>query len=141
MAKQSTLTIKEITLIRGILEGKTKQAAALAAYDTTDPNTASAIASATLKKANVQEALQAALSKRGIDVDKIIAPVAKALEATIKIRVDGAVIDTKEDDLEMQLKGHDRAMKILNVNQKDDGGGNTINFIKNANFNSKDYVK
>lgn len=116
MAKQE-LTQKEIKLIKGLLEGKTKQQAALDAYDTTDPMTASAIASETLKKPKVQEAYQAELSRQGITMEKVIAPVAKALQAKVKIVTQNGVVTTEEDDLEMQLKGHDRVIKMLNMDK------------------------
>lgn len=139
MPKVDGLTVKEIKLIKGILAGKTKQAAAMEAYNASTPEAASSIASNTLKKVNVQEALQAELAKQGLTLDKVVAPVVKAMNATIKVRVDGETIDTGQDDLEMQLKGHDRAMKILNVNQAKEGG-NTIIFNKGDVVASK-YVK
>lgn len=120
---EGKLTMKEIKLIRGILEGKTKRQAALDAYDTKSLETASVIASETLAKPNVQQALQAALYKQGIDIDKVVAPVAKALEATIKIRTENGVVDTEEPDLDMQLKGHDRAFKIMSMGIKKDDNG------------------
>lgn len=138
MPKVNGLTQKEIKLIRGILEGKTKRQAALEAYNAKTPETASAMASETLSKPNVQEALQLALSKQGITIEKVVEPVTKALNATVKIRTqDGVVVDTEEPDLEMQLKGHDRAMKILNVNQAKDGSTNA-NFIQvNNNYGDR----
>lgn len=107
------ITIKEAKLVKGIAEGKTRQAAALAAYDTTDPATASAIASETLKKPNVQEALHMELERQGITLEKIVKPVANALNS---------------EEVELQLKGHDRAMKIIAPRN---GEGATVNI----NFN------
>jgi len=47
--KARALTVKERKLTKGIAEGKTKQQAAMEAYDAATPETASAIASETLK--------------------------------------------------------------------------------------------
>lgn len=127
MPKVEGLTQKEIKLIKGIISGKTKRQSALEAYNAKTPETASAMASETLAKPNVQEALQNELAKQGLTLEKVVAPVVKAMNATIKVRIDGETIDTGQDDLEMQLKGHDRAMKILNVNQtKDDSAAPTF---------------
>lgn len=139
MAKDQ-ITIKQAKLVKGIAEGKTKQQAALDAYDTTDPMTASAIASETLKNPKVQEALQHELARQGITIEKVVAPVVSALNATIKVKTnEGDVIDTKLPDLEMQLKGHDRAIKIL-VDKDDKQGGNTYIFNK-GDVVAKKYVK
>jgi phage terminase small subunit len=107
MAKPK-LTVKEAKLVKGVASGKPKYIAAIdAGYS---PKSAPQIADETLKKPNVQEALQAELIRQGISLEQIVAPVTRALV---------------DDSIELQLKGHDRAMKILGANQSQ--GGNTIN--------------
>ena len=124
------ITVKEAKLVKGIAMGKTKQQAGLDAYDTTDPATASAIATETLKKPKVQEALQKALAKHGIDMDSAVAPIGKALRAT-KVQITGqgdqAFAEVVED-VDLQLKGSDRALKLMGVNQE--STGNTFNFVQ-----------
>jgi len=124
------LTRKEILLVKAIAAGQTKKAAALNAYDTTDPNTASAIASETLRKPKVQEALRKELEKQGITIEAVVKPVAKALVAKT---------ESGEDDIELQLKGHDRAMKLL-IDKDEQKGGNTYIFNK-GDVVAKKYVK
>lgn len=140
MARPEGLTPKEILFIKGLAAGKTKRDAAFEAYDAKNLNTAAAIASETLKKPNVQAAYRAELEKQGITIEAVVAPVVKALQAKRTYYVDGKKIETDDDDLEMQLKGHDRVMKILDVNKDKEPQGNTINFINNANFKSGKYV-
>lgn len=78
MAKKK-LTVKEQKLIKGIVEGKPKYRAAIdAGYS---PKTAPTIASQTLKKVNVQEALDIALRKHNITPDRTIQRVSEALDA------------------------------------------------------------
>lgn len=108
MSKKPKLTVKEAKLVKGIAEGKTKvQSAKDAGYS---PRSAAEIASETLKKPNVQEALQEELAKQGITIDKIMRPVTNALNS---------------DSIDLQLKGHDRALKVLGVKQGE--GGTTVN--------------
>ncbi len=122
MAKK--LTYKEAKLVKGIAEGKTQREAYMEAYDTKgNIPTVDAEASKTISKPHVKEALYEALSARGITPDKIIAPVAEALE---------------HDDLEMRLKGHDRAVKLVGVDKG--SGGTTIIFNQGDVVKSK-YVK
>lgn len=94
------LTVKETKLVKGIAVGKTKQAAALEAGYGNGTNAASASvqASDALNKPKVQEALHAALEKAGITPDLAIAPIGQAL---------------RDDDLDMRLKGSDRALKLM----------------------------
>lgn len=137
------LTIKQKKFVKGVAEGKPAYKAALEAYDTDDPNTANAIAVENLQKPMVKEAIEAEMEKQGITMEKIIAPVAKALNATHIVKAsDGLPLDTGVPDLEMQLKGHDRAVKLMNFGHKKDAETpGTINFIKNATFNANKYVK
>jgi hypothetical protein len=122
------ITIKEAKLIKGIAEGKTPRESALATYNVSTPESASAMASKTLAKVNVRAALDAELAKQGITLEKIIQPVAAALDAKIRIKsvVTGETVEIDAPDLEMNLKGHDRAVKLMGLHNTGDGG-NTIN--------------
>ena len=136
-----SITIKEAKLIKGIAEGKTKQQAALEAYDTTSPATASSIASETLKKPNVREALYAELARQGITLEKIIKPVADALDAKIRIKsvVSGETVEIDAPDLEMNLKGHDRAVKLMGLQNTGEGGTTNFNFISVQSQDKSEY--
>ena len=122
MAKKPKLTVKEAKLVKGIVAGKTKQKAGIDAGYSGKPETVSVTVSDVLKKTKVQDALQAALEKAGITPDIIVAPVAEALT---------------HEDLDMRLKGHDRATKIVQPRAESVG---TIIFNKGDIVKDK-YVK
>lgn len=126
------LTVKQAKLVKGVVQGKTKRQSAKDAGYSGSPETLSVTASEVLKNPNVQEYLVEQLMKMDLAGPDLVAPVAKALKAK-KIIFHGK--DSNEafaeevEDIELQLKGHDRAMKLLNVyNKPIDGGGNTIIF-------------
>lgn len=124
MAKPK-LTIREAKLVKAKAEGKTHDIAHdEAGYS---PNTSKEVkvvnTSKVLSKPHVQNALYLALQARGITPDKIIAPVADALE---------------HEDLDMRLKGHDRAVKLTGIGKEDNG--TTIIFNQGDLVKSK-YVK
>lgn len=138
MAKKPRLTVKEAKLVKGIAQGKKKQQAGIDAGYSGKPSTVSVTVSDVLKKPKVQEALQKELEKQGIGIEQVVAPVVKALTATQVIRhKDGTLEATNEDDIELQLKGHDRAMKILQPT-KDSDNGNTINNFGQMILEQKD---
>ena len=111
MAKQ--LTVKEAKLVKGIAEGKKKYKAAVdAGYS---PNSAGVIASETLRKPNIQEALQAELARQGITLEKIIKPIKDGLEAE-KVHIvgngDQAMAEITPDH-SIRLKSSQMAQTLL----------------------------
>jgi len=124
MAKPK-LTVKQAKLVKGIAEGKPKQVAAIEAGYGSNLNSAAAIASETLKIPSVQEALQAELARQGITLEAVVAPVTRALA---------------DDSIELQLKGHDRAVKLLGLKQGGEGSNTTVIFNQGDVVKSK-YVK
>lgn len=116
------LTVKQAKLIKGIAQGKPKQVAALEAGYGNNLNSAAAIANETLKNPNVQEALQAELSRQGITLETIVAPVTRALA---------------DDSIELQLKGHDRAVKLLGLKQGGDGSSDVHYHLHQAQQRDK----
>lgn len=130
-----TLTVKQTKLVEGIAQGKTKRQAGIDAGYAGTPETVSAVVSETLKNPNVQELLLDALKDAGIDMETIISPVAKALKAKKVMRFRDAEgdydVQTEDDDLAVQLKGHDRAVRLLGIRHDEDtaAGKVVINFI------------
>ncbi len=113
MAKPK-LTTKQAKFVRGIAEGKTNTDSALEAYDTDSYEVAKVIASENLTKPNIQEAIELARVKLNLTPERALKPIDDALN---------------HEDLEMRLKGSDRALKIMGISNK--GEGNTVNI----NFN------
>lgn len=106
MPKSDKLTMKQAKFVKEyVANGGNGTQAALKAYDTDKYETANAIAVENLQKPLVMEALMRSAKKLGITEDMIMLPVQKALVATDK---------EGNDDLDMQLKGHDRIVKLIN---------------------------
>lgn len=139
MAKKPT--VKEQKLVNNIAKGMTKTDAYRDAYDTQgNNNTVSVEASRTLNKPHVKEALDIAFRKHGIDLDTAIAPIGKALKAT-KVQITGqgdqAFAEVVED-IDLQLKGSDRALKLMGIGK--DEGSSTYNFTQIINEKGDKYA-
>lgn len=135
MGKKPKLTPKQAKFVEGIAKGKNQTQAALEAYDVSNYETAAVIATENINKPNVKAALEPILAKHNISLETAIAPIGKALQATKVVITgndkDGHFAEVVED-LEMQLKGSDRALKLMGIGQKDDTPqGNTFIQINN----------
>lgn len=104
------LSDKEAKFVQGIADGKPDYKAALDAYEIKSKHqigTASAIASENLEKPRIQDAIEKARVKLNITPERALKPIDDALN---------------DDDLEMRLKGSDRALKIMGIANKDNSG-------------------
>lgn len=99
MPKKPKLTAKQARLVKAKAEGKTHIQAYKEVYSATASDaTAVSNTDKILKKEHIANALQLALENQGVTADSIVAPITEALN---------------HDDLEMRLKGSDRAVKIV----------------------------
>lgn len=117
--KKPKLTVKQAKFVKGIAEGKSGIQSALAAYDTDSVDVAKSIASENLTKPSIKSALEPIFAKHNITLEAAIAPIGKALTAT-KVVIHGNKEDAFAEvveDLDMQLKGSDRALKLMGVGQ------------------------
>lgn len=135
------LTVKQTKLVKGIAEGKTKRQAGIDAGYSGTPETVSVSVNEALKNPNVQEALQDEMARQGITLEKIIAPVKQALEATTIVKTTDGEIETKYPDIDTRLKGHDRAVRLLNNTKKPEGNTFNFNFKGGASFSVEKYKK
>lgn len=134
------LTVKQTKFVKAyVANDGNGTKAALETYDTTEPTVANAIAVENLQKPSIKEAIENALIKHEITMDSAVAPIAAGLKATRSFVVDESVVETP--DHSTRLKASSMALKLMGAEQKADAGGNTFNFINNANFDSKKYVK
>ena len=115
------LTDKQNKLVKGIAQGEKKQKAGQLAGYGTNPASTSAIVSETLRNPKVQEAIELARIKLNITPERALKPIDDALN---------------DDDLEMRLKGSDRALKIMGITGKQDG--NTTNIFNQVQINHKE---
>lgn len=114
------LTMKQTKFVKEVAKGKTGEAAALSAYNTDDPNTARSIASENLTKPNIREAIEKEMERQGITIESAIKPVAMALNANIMGKtLAGNIVDSGVPDVDMRLKGHDRAMKLMGAHKEE----------------------
>lgn len=139
--KRRKLTIKEVSLIRGVIAGKTKRQAAMDAGYSGTPEVVSVTASKVLSKANVQEAMQQALAKHNLTPDRLAGVVADALGAT-KVMIIGNGEDAMADvqpDHAIRLRAADMAGKFMGVGKTDEdeskNGSTTIIFNQQNNLN------
>jgi hypothetical protein len=133
--KPQQLTVKEAKLVKGIAEGKTKRQAASEAYDVKNINTAGALASVTLRKPHVQEALQQALEEKGLTPSSVVDVVADAMKAE-KVVIIGKDEDAFADvqpDHSIRLSAAKMAANFMGLNQQPQGGTTVNNF----NFGNK----
>lgn len=109
--------------------------AALEAYNTVDEKTASVIASENLEKPNIKLAIEQALIKHDITIEKATKPIADGLVATRKIGFgDNAEY---EIDHSTRLKASGMALKLMGAEKQSEIPQNA-NFIQvNNNYNDR----
>lgn len=135
------ITIKEAKLIKGVALGKTKRQAAYDAGYTGTPETVSVTASEVLKKPNVQEALELALSKYDITPDRTVQRVSEALDAE-KVSIVGngdQAMAEVTPDYTTRLSAVKIANNLMGISQKQEAN-TTNNFIQINNQQKNDYV-
>ena len=108
------LTIKEAKFVKAKADGKTDIEAGLIA-GAKSKQAASKYGQRLSKNVQIQELLQEELIKQGITPKEIIKPVVKALSAKRVVQIEGDFFQTEVDDVDLQLKGHDRAVKLLGL--------------------------
>lgn len=116
MAKPK-ITVKEAKLVKAKAAGLKHDEAWDEAGYSQNSSKATKVANThkILNKPHVNNALQVALEEAGITPETIMAPVADALN---------------HEDLEMRLKGHDRAVKIMQPQKQE---GSNTNFVQVTN--------
>jgi hypothetical protein len=134
MAKPK-LTIKETKLVKAKAQGKTHiEAYKEAGYALSTPKAMSTNTSKILSRENVKEALDKALIRHGITLDRALAPISKGLDATKQNEYTGEITE----DIKLQLQASDRALKLMGVgNDKDNP--NVQNFIQVINEKGSKY--
>lgn len=130
------LTLKQKGFIKEYVKTKNGTEAVLKTYNTTDKSTAGMIASENLSKPKIQEALEKALVKHDITLDKSLIPIAKGLEAKRIKEVEGDFYETDVDDIDTQLKASDRALKLLGITSQQ---GNATAFVNVINIAKEKY--
>jgi hypothetical protein len=146
------VTPKQAAFIKGVAAGKSGTQAALDAYNTTSADTAKAIASENLSKPNVKIALQQALERSGLSIDRVAEVITDASNATriasgprVAIAPDGTattipgLVETDIPDHGTRLNAARLATQLMGAFDKDDDGSGKVTF--NFGGNAKVYLK
>lgn len=108
--KTSSLTPKQERFIAEyIRNGNNASAAARKAYPNMTPESASTQGWQNLQKLAISKAIKEEYARQGITLEKAIRPVAKALEAKDR---------EGNDDLDKQMRAHDRFMKDISMGEE-----------------------
>lgn len=115
--QRQPLKPKEIKFIAEKAKGKTNLQAIKAAIPGLSESSLGKVANRMSNKVNVQDELARVFREQGITLDAAIAPISKALIAT-KVVIHGNKEDSFAevvDDVDLQLKGSDRALKLMGI--------------------------
>lgn len=133
-------------ILKGKLEGKKQVEIAREVFPNNTQQSGEVLVSKALRKINLQAALEAALIRNGITIDKALKPIEKALNAknreiihrrtetgsgkTREVIIEDEIVET--DNLPLQLQASDRARELMGI-----GKSNAIN-DDNANLSQEE---
>lgn len=123
-SKATALTPKEAEFVKGKLRGKTNTQAALDAYNTDDPKTASVIASENLNKPRIKAAMAEALEKAGVTPKSMADVLREAMTATKTASMQGEVFASDEPDHSVRVSAVKAAVELISGSNDEDGAGN-----------------
>lgn len=122
MAKAPSLTPKEGKFVKAYVASNNKRRAAQVATGAS-PEVAAVQANRMLKNVNVQEAIQAEMSKQGITLELIVKPIRDGLEAE-KVSIVGngeqAMAEVTPDH-SIRLKASSMAQQLIGLNKGSEG--------------------
>lgn len=131
MAKK--LTVKERKLVKGIVAGKSQREAYIEAYDTKGHlPTVDAEASKTTNKPHIREAIEQALTRQDLTVEKIVQPLVDGLQATKSNHLGE---DTSKPDHAIRMSASDKLLTLLGAKGQSSGSAPSLTFI------AKQYIK
>ena len=133
------LTEKQKKFVANVAKGLPFNRAAYDAYNAKSLQAASGIASANLQNPTIKELVLKVLDKKGINLDIALEPLVKSLKAKKAIQWKDELIVTEVDDLELQLKAADRALKLMGVSYKDSDSSGGNNYIQINNIHKDKY--
>ena len=113
MSKTKRLTPKqEIFKAEVVKNGGNATAAAQVAYPNATYGSAKTIGWENMTKLDLAKAIREEFNRQGVTLEKALRPIVKGLEAKTK---DGA------DDLDKQMRAHDRWLKASTIDKEDNG--------------------
>lgn len=136
MTQRKPLTPKQIQIVKAKLEGKKQIDIGREAYPNATQESASVLVHRELSKPNVQEALQEALAKKGLDINSIASVVADASRANRVAQVEGDFYETTVPDHGTRLRAVGMAAQFMGLSK---GDGVTNNFLVMADSQKDKY--
>ena len=140
MPKARGITPHQTRIVKAKVEATLKNIPqrefAKAIYPEQTPQSAEVSVSRELNKANVREALEKALDKHGITIEKATAPIAEGLQAMKQNNFTGEFTV----DHSIRLKAASMALDVLGAKGEKEKGGDTFIFNKGDIVKQK-YVK
>ena len=133
------LTEKQKKFIGKVAQGYPLNRAAFEAYEAKSLASASSVATANLKNPTIREMVLEVLDKKGINLDVALEPLVKSLKAKKTMMYDGELVESNVDDLDLQLKASDRALKLMGVNYREQEKGGTNNYVQINNIHKSQY--
>lgn len=124
------LNVRQAKFVKAKAAGKSNTQAAMYATGTKSINSAKTLGHRLSTDVNVQEALHAEMARQGITLERIVAPINRALDAKKTVILgngDDAFADVV-DDHSVQLKASSMAAQFLGIGKSGEGTVN-INFI------------
>jgi len=129
-SKAKRLTPKQAKFVKGIAEGLPAGKSAQQAYDVSSYEVARSIASENLTKPNIRQAVDEALTLHELTAESAVLIVKRAMV------YEGI---TERDSLEMNLKGTDRLLKLLQMTEDKTAPSGNINIFNNSGAST--YIK
>lgn len=135
----ANLTEKQKKFIGKVAQGYPLNRAAFEAYEAKSLASASGIATTNLKNPTIREMVLQVLDRKGINLESALEPLVKSLKAKKTIIQEGELVTTNIDDLDLQLKASDRALKLMGVTYKEQEQGGTNNYVQINNIHKSQY--
>jgi len=121
MSAAKDLTLKQKKWLKVYFETGNATKAALAAYETDDPGSASVIGTENLAK--LSDVVRHIMNKKGLDAEKLVDTVNAATEANkqinaqVLVKQDGSVI-RKEDEGMIEVPDHPTRLKAVEIAER-----------------------
>lgn len=133
------LTEKQKKFVANVAKGMPFNRAAMDAYNAKSLQTASGLASSNLNNPTIKELVLKVLDRKGINLEAALEPLVKSLKAKKNIVVGGEMLTTDVDDLDLQLKASDRALKLMGVSYKENESSGGNSYIQINNIHKEEY--
>ncbi len=132
--------VDKLKFVEARARGLSKTQAAFEASGATTPASAATIGGRLEKDLTIQQAVAEAMQRAGLTIDKVIAPVAEAMQANQTATFKGTVYTSDKPDHSVRLKAAGMAQNLMGLTGNNEGSGNTFNFVQVTNVDKDQYA-